>query len=191
MIKFLSILSFFTLTACVIKQERIIQQAYSEPKKKLVQLVCDENCTDSERARIPLLEKKINDTLGSKCFADFILTPNRPWNYLEGKRPSEVLNVMRQPQILLVSYFYHPIWQLEGYEVAGQAVVHLNRNSIAHQNMSLCTEASLIAHEVAHAKGLNHRGNNHDDFNDLTPPYQVNHAFEDKTENYLNGGCCL
>jgi hypothetical protein len=185
------LLALLFLTGCVINNHKIVQHGLKIPDKKIVSLVCDESCTDSERERLPLIEKKLNATLASKCFSDFVMTPNRPWNHLGELKPIDVLDRMLTPQILLVSYFYSPLWQLEGYEVAGQAVVHINRHAVAYQKMSLCTEASLMAHEVSHAKGLNHRGNVHDKFNDLTAPYQINHAFEDRSKDYLNGGCCL
>jgi hypothetical protein len=154
-------------------------------------LVCDESCTDAEAERLKLLERKINQTINSECFSDFILTPNRPWNHLEGKTPVEILQIMRSKKIVLVRYFTSVHYRIEGYEVAEQAVVNINRLSVTIQNMNLCREASLIAHEISHANGLNHRGNEPDAYNQLSPPYQVNHAFEPRKENYLNGRCCV
>lgn len=185
-----TLLLLLALSGCSRKEPKIISIGLSVPVKKTIALICDESCTDAEVERLKLLERKLNQTINGQCFADFILTPNRPWNYLEGKTPVDVLKIMRSQKVILVRYFTSPFYQLEGYDVAEQAVVHINRLSITVQKMSLCREAAVIAHEIAHSNGLNHRGNEPDDFNQLSPPYQVNHAFEPRADDYLNGGCC-
>lgn len=181
---------FFLLTSCVVNNHKITQHPYNAAPK-IYTLVCDETCSDAEVEKLRLLEDKLNDTLRSQCFADFMLTPNRPWNWLEGRTPSDILSLMRKPRTVLVRYFFSPFWGLEGYEVAEQAVVNINRLSVTVQRMSLCQEAAVIAHEIGHANGLNHRGNDPDEFNQWTPPYQINHAFEPRALDYRNGGCCI
>lgn len=179
------------LTGCVIKsQPKITQSGLGKPRQSII-LVCDESCTDAEAERLKLLEAKINQTVNGQCFRDFVLTPNRPWRHLEGRRPQDVLEIMLRPKIVLVRYFTSIYYQLEGFEVAEQAVVNINRLAVTLRGMSLCEEAAVIAHEIAHANGLNHRGNEPDAYNQLSPPYQVNHAFEPRNEDYLNGGCCI
>lgn len=188
-IAFICLLS--VLSGCVIKQTRIVQTGLKSPLKPIIRLVCSESCTDAEAERLPLLEAKINSTLGSECFEKFILTPNRPWNHLEGKTPKDVLEAMRTPKTIMVHYFTSLYFRLEGFDVSEQAVIHINRLSVTIQRMPLCQEAAVMAHEIAHANGFNHRGNDPDEFNQLTPPYQVNHSFEPLGEDYRNGGCCL
>ena len=178
------------LSGCVVNNHKVTQGPYN-PEPKVYTLVCDETCTDADTERLKLLEDKINRTIRSQCFADFMLTPNRPWNFLEGRKPRDVLEKMREPRTVLVRYFFSPFWRLQGYDVAEQAVVNINRASVTVQRMNLCAEAAVIAHEIAHANGFNHRGNDPDEFNQFTPPYQVNHAFEPRREDYRNGGCCI
>jgi len=179
------------LAGCTVKHEPKIKSQGLSTYKKSIALVCDESCTDAEVERLKLLERKVNQTINGQCFKDFMLTPNRPWNHLEGKTPADVLEIMRAPKIVLVRYFTSVFYQLEGFEVAQQAVVHINRLAVTVRRMSLCREAAVIAHEIAHANGLNHRGNEPDAYNQLSPPYQVNHAFESRNEDFLNGGCCV
>lgn len=178
-------------SGCVVKNEPKTKQYGLSQYKQTIVLVCDESCTDAEVERLKLLERKLNQTINSECFSDFILTPNRPWNHLEDRTPAQILEIMRSRKIVLVRYFTSIYYQLEGFEVAQQAVVHINRLSVTVQRMNLCREASVIAHEIAHANGLNHRGNEPDEYNMLSPPYQIDHAFEPRKDSYLNGGCCV
>jgi hypothetical protein len=181
----------FLLSGCVINHyPKIVSHPLKMPIKRIITLVCDERCSDAERLKLPLIERKLNETIQSQCFSDFLLAPGRPYNHMQGETPKSVLAKMQTPQVLLVNYFYHSFWQLQGYEVAGESVVHINRNAIAVQSLGLCDEASIMAHEAAHAKGLNHRGNENNSFNNFTPPYQVNHAFDSPAIDWRNGGCC-
>ena len=180
------------VSGCVINHNRIVSQPLRAPSQPpTITLVCDEKCSDSERLKLKLIQDKLNATLNSQCFADYILAPGRPWNWMKGNTPADVLAKMRTPQILLVNYLYYFDWRLQGYEQSGEPVVHINRNAVAIENLSFCAEASIMAHEAAHAKGLMHRGNQNNEFNYSTPPYMVNHAFDPKADDYRNGGCCV
>lgn len=183
------------LTGCVVNNhpiQRVTMPAKgSEQFTRVITLVCNETCNDSERQKLPELEKKLNATLGSECFARFILARGRKFVELNGKKPIDILIAMRTPQVILVNYFYHLFYQLQGFEVAGQPVIHMNRNALAAYNQSFCQEASTMAHEISHAKGFNHRGNENNDYNFYSAPYQINHAFDSIDEDYRNGGCCL
>jgi hypothetical protein len=190
------LLALVLLSGCVINNHP--KQVYgppSPPKKaeapKTITLVCNETCNDTEKMKLPELERKLNATLNSDCFAKFILAKGRKWTELRGDDPLDVLLKMRTEQVIMVSYFYHFIYGLQGFEVAGQPVVHINRNALAAYNQSFCSEASIMAHEIAHAKGLMHRGNENNDHNYYSPPYQINHAFDSLDEDYRNGGCCI
>ena len=182
------------LTSCVINNHPV-QKVTVAPKppepKKIITLVCNESCNDSERMKLPELERKLNETLSSDCFAKFVLAKGRKWTELGEKSPLDVLIQMRTPQVILVNYFYHFIYGLQGFEVAMQPVVHINRNALAAYNQSYCSEASIMAHEISHAKGFMHRGNENNDHNYYSAPYQINHAFDSIDEDYRNGGCCI
>lgn len=153
--------------------------------------MCNETCNDGEKAKLPQLERKLNETLNSDCFAKFILAKGRKWTELKGKSPVDVLIEMRRPQVMMVSYFYHFLYGLQGFEVAGQPVIYINRNALAAFNQGYCSEASIMAHEISHAKGFIHRGNENNSYNYYSPPYQINHAFDPIDEDYRNGGCCI
>ena len=163
----------------------------SPEPKKIITLVCNETCNDSEKAKLPELEKKLNATLNSECFAKFILAKGRKWTELGEESPVDVLAKMRTEQVILVSYFYHFIYGLQGFEVAQQPVIYINRNALAAYNQNYCSEASIMAHEISHAKGFNHLGNENNDHNYYSAPYQINHAFDSIDDDYRNGGCCI
>ena len=188
-IAFICVLSLSS--SCVVKQTQVLQEGLKSNPRAIIRLVCDESCTDAEAERLPALEAKLNATLGSECFRDFILTPNRPWTHLEDRTPQDVLELMLKPKVILVRYFTNLAYNIQGYEVAEQAVININRLSVTIRRMNLCREAAVMAHEIAHANGLHHKGNEPDEYNQLSPPYQINHAFEPRAEDYLNGGCCL
>jgi hypothetical protein len=183
------------LPACVInnhpKIERYPLQVPEKKPQKIVTLICDENCSESEKIKLSLIEEKLNKTLSSECFARFILAPGRPYNYMGDETPQTLLEKMRTPQVILVNYFYALNFFLQGFERAGEAVVHINRNAVAIQNLGYCAEASIMAHEVAHAKGFVHKGNEPNEFNQSTAPYTINHAFDPISDDYRNGGCCI
>lgn len=189
------LLALVLLSGCVINNHP--KQVYGPPSPKKVNppktitLVCNETCNDTERMKLPELEKKLNETLNSDCFARYILADKRKWTELRGDTPVDVLVKMRTPQVIMVSYFYHFMSGLQGYEVAMQPVIHINRNALAAYNHGFCAEASIMAHEISHAKGLMHRGNDNNSHNYYSPPYQINHAFDSVDEDYRNGGCCL
>lgn len=183
------------LTSCVINNHPRNKSAEKPPEppsqKKIITLVCNETCNDSEIMKLPLLEKKLNDTLNSECFSKFILAKGRRWTELRGKTPEDIVQEMRKPQVILVSYFYNFLYGLQGFEVAMQPVIHINRNALAAYNQNFCSEASIMAHEISHAKGFMHKGNENNNHNYFSPPYQINHAFDSIDEDYRNGGCCI
>lgn len=182
------------LSGCVIKHEpRIVQSPLKTgkaEKRKIITLVCNESCTEGEVARLSILEEKLNETLGSQCFEDFITAKGRPYHMLKSD-PAGIVKTMRSPQVILVNYFFHPVYTLAGFDVAEQPVIHMNRAAIAVYGMDACQEASVMAHEIAHVKGFMHRGNDNNEYNNSTVPYVINHAFDKKREDYRNGGCCL
>jgi hypothetical protein len=156
-------------------------------QKKIITLICDEKCTAGEKIKLALVEKKLNDTLDSKCFEDYLTDPKRKFNNLQGKSPWDIVKEMREPQTMLVNYYGSIQFWVLGYEVGGEAVVHLNRVAIAYHHFDLCDEASVAAHETSHAKGFMHVGNAPTPFNLLTPPYMINAAFDSGEDK---GGCC-
>lgn len=151
-----------------------------------ITLVCDEKCTSSEKVKIKEIEKKVNETLMSKCLEEYLLSPERVFNMLEGS-PKEMLAKMREPAIMLVNYYSSLNVFVLGYEVGGEAVVHLNRIAVAYYGFDICDEASVAVHEASHAKGFLHRGNSPNAYNQKTVPYTLNHAFD---KGPGNGGCC-
>lgn len=186
-------LFFLLLSGCVIKHEpKIVQQPLKAPElKRIITLVCNESCSEAEKLKLPLLERKLNETLGSQCFEDFMTAKGRPYRMIGKYTPEDIVKKLRVPQVILVDYFYHFMFPVLGYDVAEQPVIHMNRNAIAIYNMDLCAEASVMAHEISHVKGFMHRGNENNDYNNLTVPYTINHAFDPKREDYRNGGCCI
>jgi len=157
---------------------------------KIITLICDERCTEVEKSKLIKVEAKLNETLASKCFEDFITDPKRKWNNLLGKTPWDIVTEMRRPQIMLVNYYSSIQFWVLGYEMGGESVVHLNRVAMAYHGFSICNEASVAAHETSHAKGFMHVGNSANSYNLLTPPYQINAAFDSIDQNKGNGACC-
>ena len=183
----------FLLSSCNVtyNAHTIEQKPLSGPSGNIT-LVCDSDCTDSEKTKIKAIEAKLNETLNSQCFASYILAGGRVWREMHNDTPFSLLEKMRSKLVLMVSYFYSSAFWVLGFEQAGEPVVHLNRNSIARFRMSICQEASIAAHEASHALGFMHRGNSANDYNSWhTAPYIINHAFDSKLADYRNGGCCV
>jgi hypothetical protein len=157
---------------------------------KIITLICDEKCTEAEKDKIKKVEAKLNETLASKCFEDYITDTARKFNNLQGKTPWDIVNEMRQPQTMLVNYYSSVEFWILGFEMGGESVVHLNRVAMAYHRFDICDEASVAAHETSHAKGFMHVGNSANAFNLLTPPYQINAAFDSTAKFASNGGCC-
>lgn len=181
------------LAGCVVNSKITVgqpPQASPTPSeaKKIITLICDEKCSESEKTRLKQVERKLNETLASECFEEFIMMKGRPYRHLDGKTPKDILDEMRRPQTMLVNYYSDiAIWTL-GYEVGGEPVVHLNRLAVAYYGFSLCDEASVAAHEVSHAKGFMHLGNDPNQHqNTLSAPYQINAAFD---KGPGKGACC-
>lgn len=186
-----------TLPACMVHSRIDLGPAYGPPapsptpgvqaQETALELVCDENCTKTEKAKIKLVQDKVNETLASACFQDYMTAPERRFNMLDGKSPWDVVQIMRRPAIMLVNYYSSLQFWVLGFEVGGESVVHLNRVAIAYHRFDICDEASIAVHEASHAKGFMHRGNSPDDYNQRTVPYTLNHAFD---QGPGNGGCC-
>lgn len=151
-----------------------------------ITLVCDEKCTSTERKKLAEVERKLNETLMSPCLDEYLTSPDRKFNMLDGS-PFEMIKKMREPAVMLVNYFSSLQFWILGYEVGGESVVHLNRVALAYNGFDICEEASVAVHETSHAKGFMHRGNSPDDYNQRTVPYTLNHAFD---KGPGNGGCC-
>jgi hypothetical protein len=180
------------LSSCTLNYKpRIEQKPLSKPEKG-VTLVCDSKCTEAEKSRIKAIERKLNETINSKCFSDYLLAGGRKWHEMDKETPISLLVKMRSHMVLMVNYFYADEWWILGFEQAGEPVVHINRNSLARLSLGLCQEAAIAAHEASHAQGFMHRGNSPDDYNSwTTAPYIISHAFESRSEDYRNGGCCV
>lgn len=184
------------LSGCVVNSKISVSQGLGptpsptpQESKKIITLICDEKCTPEEKDRLKQIEHKLNETLGSECFEQYILAHKNTLKHLpDGAKASDLVKSMRTPQTMLVNYYSDmAIWVL-GYEVGGEPVVHLNRLAVTWYGFSVCDQASVAAHEVSHAKGWMHLGNDpreHDNLN--SAPYKINDAFD---SGAMKGGCC-
>jgi len=153
---------------------------------KIISLKCNETCTDSERKELPGIEDAMNETLASKCFEDYIKSPGRRLDYTKDT-PDQIVKKMRIPTELTLDYYYQRSAAL-GYESADDfSVIHFNRRNLG--GWTKCDKASLGAHELSHSKGYFHMGNRASP-NYYSVPYQINHAFDQKSYDDYNGGCC-
>lgn len=152
---------------------------------KIVTLSCDETCLDQERKEIPEIEAKLNETLKSKCFEDYFLDPKNALTMTDGLSREQVIEALRLPTKIKVSYYYKRWTKAVAYEdYRYPGTIFLNRAKVS--GWTSCEKASTGGHEMSHAKGFKHNGNSPGP-NQTTVPYQVNHAFE----GYGNfAGCC-
>lgn len=167
---------------------------------KIISLKCDSTCTPAEAAEVKKIEKKMNETLSSQCFTDYFKKPGRKLEMNLGLTPDQILERLRKPASLTLSYF-NKVWAgpipgvkhtlTEGYEDASDFnVIHFNRYKVS--NWSACEKASIGLHEKSHTNGFFHKGNLAAP-NWLTVPYQVNHALEgneDAGSFDTAGKCC-
>lgn len=149
---------------------------------RTVSLHCDVSCTAMERAEVPAIEAKLNETLHSSCFTQYFKTPGRRIDNANNLMPDQILSKLREPTTLTLSYYYQKysvypfITKAEGYESAQDfSVIHFNR--FKTQSWRLCQKSSLGAHELTHTKLFWHNGNLAPP-NYFTVPYQTNNAFE-------------
>jgi hypothetical protein len=144
-------------------------------------LSCDSSCNDNQKKGIPEIESALNKTISSQCFADYFTTPKRQLDNTNGLTPSQIVDKLRTPIDLTINYYYKRFTSALGYESAPDfSTVHINAAKTGY--FTNCQLASLVGHEMSHAKGFTHNGNSFGP-NQYTIPYQVNHAFED-------AGCC-
>ena len=184
------------LSSCVVNSKISVSQgpgpaASPTPQeaKKIITLICDEKCSDDEKERLKKVESKLNETLASDCFEEYILAHEKHLRHLpKAAKAKDIVKAMRTPQTMLVNYYSDmAVWVL-GYEVGGEPVIHLNRLAVALYGFSICDQASVAAHEASHAKGFMHMGNDPDLFdNKNSAPYKINDAFD---KGAMKGGCC-
>jgi len=159
----------------------------ASPEQKIITLICDEKCTEAEKDKLKKVEAKLNETLGSKCFEDYMTQEGRKYTHFKDS-PADIVKKMREPQTMLVNYYTSVMIWVLGYEVGGESVVHLNRLAVAYHGFNICDEASVAAHETSHAKGFMHLGNDPSKNDNIhSVPYQINAAFDSGPGK---GGCC-
>ena len=157
--------------------------------KKIITLKCDSTCTAAERAELPAIEAAMNKTLASQCLMDYFMQPGKRLDNTNNLSPLQIVEQLRIPTALTLNYYYSKWTAALGYESADDfTVIHFNRAKLG--GWSACEKASLGAHEFSHTKKFFHNGNKAAP-NYYTIPYQVNHAFEPKSDDAYNGGCCV
>lgn len=154
---------------------------------KIITLKCDDTCTTQERNELPAIEKAMNDTLNSQCFTDYFKSSGKRFDNANGVSVDKMLEKLRTPTALTLNY-YSQFGKALGYESADDfSVIHFNRRNLG--GWTICDKASLGAHEFSHTKGFFHIGNRASP-NYYSIPYQLNHAFDPKSYDSYNGGCC-
>lgn len=146
------------------------------PSPRRITLACDDSCTAQERAEVPQIEAKLNETLMSVCLTSYFMTPGRRFDYTNGLSPAQVLAKLRTGGALTLNYYYNRWTRAVGYESADDfSVIHFNRAKVS--GWPICPKASLGAHEYSHTKEFYHMGNAAAP-NYYSVPYQANHAYE-------------
>jgi len=108
---------------------------------------------DSEIAKAKKYIPKMNETIASKCFEDFMV--NRKLIKTNGLSRIEVVNKLRTSRvdIELITY-YKRFSKVAGYTYPGVNKIWLHRKY--HKGASLCSEASNLFHETSHKFGFGH-----------------------------------
>lgn len=141
-----------------------------------LKLTCDQTCSTSQKASLPNIQTKLNDTVNGQCFSDYFTNPKTTLQNTNNLTREQIVSKLREPISLTVNYYYKKFTSAVGYEDAKDYnVIHVNGAKVG--GWSDCDMASLAGHEMSHAKGFYHNGNSPGP-NQYTIPYQVNHAFE-------------
>ena len=124
-----------------------------------------------------IYSEKLNKTISSQCFKDFILSADlRKTN---GKTNQQVLNDILTKRVNVELTMYYSKRSTVGYTYPNTPKIWFNRKF--HSNFSYCKSASNLAHEASHKIGYGHSKRYHIN-RPKSVPYSINSGFDK---------CCL
>ena len=155
-----------------VENEKPVEVVDVEPNNELLEVIKFNNFYKSEISRFWLYNKKMNNTVNSQCFSDFI--KNRKLIQTNGNSNEEVLKILRGKKPKLEFTMYYSLKRVVGYTYPNVNKIWFNRR--LHKNFSLCKSASNLGHEISHKLGFGH------DFNatqrrPYSVPYSINAGF--------------
>lgn len=166
-------------------EEKPRQVIKEEPKidleaiKRVIEISCDETCTEQEKLDLVILTQEANRVFFSQCFKDFFINAEK-LDFTNSATGEAVIKKLWQNDTkTTLSYFFKRRNFITGALVVGyekgDGKVYANR--LAWKYLSTKEKVSNLLHEITHIKGFVHNGNNVSG-NEYSVPYQANRATE-------------
>lgn len=132
-----------------------------------------ENCTFIQKKFLGEAVVKVNETIESACFAQFM--NERKLNMTNEKSNAEVVKSLLEANVVVDIRTYYTFKRVLGYTIPGKNKIWINRKYMLSWNQ--CDLASLLGHESSHKIGYGH-GYYHTKDRPFTVPYSINAAFK-------------
>ncbi len=168
----------------------------SEPTAHHISVSCGKNCTDEERAGLPVIVNQLNAVLASDCFeSEFRARKPDTELTIYDKAPKgqsattieEVITTMRtKPYAANLTFYDHPFHlgracAKEGNDDSADIPVKTYCYDVIDNSDAL--KAGTIIHEISHKFGYGHFTDNNEDWVkggkthiNRTVPYSIEHA---------------
>lgn len=121
-------------------------------------------------------EIKVNETIQSTCFNDFLTQPKFRSKLVQtnGLSRSQVVEKIKSTTLTVPVVYYFKNNSVIGYRQPPFNTIYLNKKY--HDKYSACSSAANLAHEASHVLGFTH------DFKatkrrPFSVPYSISHAF--------------
>lgn len=132
-----------------------------------------ENCTFVQNKFLGEAVVKVNETIESACFADFI--KNRQMIMTNEKSNTEVVQSLLAAKVVVDIRTYYTMKRVLGYTIPGKNKIWINRKYMLTWNQ--CDLASLLGHESSHKIGYGHSYYATKE-RPFSVPYSINAAFK-------------
>lgn len=111
------------------------------------------NATQTQIAQLQAAELKVNQTIQTQCFRDFMV--KRALIQTNGKTNTQVVDHLQGVKLDLPSHFYYDRFsRVVGYRQPPKPDLHFNTKFWA--GATSCNRASNMAHEGSHTAGYGH-----------------------------------
>jgi len=135
----------------------------------------DSSHTKREKRDVEAAENKVNETIWTKCFSDYVLTSDLVQT--NGLDNEGVLNTVLSGSGEFPVHMYRGPKYVVGYHTPGDPTIYTNRRNQIHREGWPCLKGANFLHETMHEFGFDH---------DYEPtarrpfsvPYQVQHGIE-------------
>ncbi len=152
-----------------------------------IQIDCDETCTAEEKALLPAIVAKVEETEAGDCFRNKLLDNSTGIDQTQsnGFTAFQAYTIVVNSKVSSTLTYYYQLrnWFTKTIVVGfenGDGEIHANR--AAWNEMSLCEKAENVGHEISHGDPMNFT---HDFKNTSRRPRSVPYVISDAIE-----ACC-